>query len=135
RSPFRFTLDPVSGRPILGDVGWNTWEEVNLVNAGSDYGWPCWEGNTRTPGYSDLNECTGRSTVSPLWTYNHDGAGASITGGVVYTGSSYPAEYRGRYFYGDYAQKRLYSLKFDNTGTLVTPPETGGLGTGIGAPV
>ena len=34
RSPFRLSLDPASGAPVLGDVGWNTWEEVDLDPAG-----------------------------------------------------------------------------------------------------
>jgi glucose/arabinose dehydrogenase len=59
RNPFRFHLDPDGGL-IVGDVGWNSREEIDLIgpdDAGRSWGWPCHEGSDRTPGYSDLPEC------------------------------------------------------------------------------
>lgn len=54
RNPYRFGLkpgtgatDPSLGQPntiYLGDVGWNTWEETNVVRGGENFGWPCFEG-------------------------------------------------------------------------------------------
>ena len=41
---FRFSLDPRSGMPIVGDVGWLTHEEINTLPPGADAGWPCFEG-------------------------------------------------------------------------------------------
>jgi uncharacterized protein with LGFP repeats/glucose/arabinose dehydrogenase len=134
RSPFRFSLDPGSGRPVLGDVGWNSFEEIDIVNPGNNYGWPCWEGFEPTPSYHDLPECAGTTTASPLYAYRHAGT-SSLTGGVVYTGAAYPAEYRGRYFYGDYADQQIFTLGFNERGELTTPPEAGGFGNDIGAPV
>jgi glucose/arabinose dehydrogenase len=134
RSPFRFSLDPASGRPVLGDVGWNTTEEIDIVNPGSSYGWPCWEGPAPTPGYRDLPQCAGSTTANPLWSYPHVG-GSSVTGGVVYSGTAYPQQYRGRYFYGDYVDHQLFTLRFNTLGELVVPPETGGFGNDLGAPV
>ncbi|RZS43209.1 LGFP repeat-containing protein [Herbihabitans rhizosphaerae] len=134
RSPFRFTLDPASRLPILGDVGYNTTEEVNFVRPGNDYGWPCWEGNATTPGYRELDVCKGRSTVAPLWSYPRT-AGNAVTGGVVYTGDSYPERYRNKYFFGDYSRSRIWTMGFDSTGALITPPEQDGFGSAIGAPV
>jgi uncharacterized protein with LGFP repeats/glucose/arabinose dehydrogenase len=135
RSPFRLSLDPVSGRPIVGDVGWNTYEEVNLIEPGNNYGWPCWEGREPTPTYRDMPECDDATTVAPLWAYSRDMGGRSVTGGVVYTGTSYPAEYQGRYFFGDYHGRRLWTMAFDQRGVLTLPPETNGLGQDVGAPV
>jgi glucose/arabinose dehydrogenase len=134
RSPFRFLLQPDTGRLLLGDVGWNSFEELNVVNPGNNYGWPCWEGDERTPGYRDLPECPARSTASPVWSYPHDGGGA-VTGGAFYTGASYPAEYRGRYFFGDYVFQKIYTLRLNDRGELVTPPESNGFGRDIGRPV
>lgn len=135
RSPFRLSLDPTTNTPITGDVGWNTYEEINLVRAGSHYGWPCWEGNGTTPGYRDLAGCTGIGTTKPLWTYVHGPLGTSVTGGVVYTGSTYPAAYQGAYFFGDYASGRVYTLKYNAQGTLTRQPEANGFGAENGAPV
>ncbi|HEX2131192.1 MAG TPA: PQQ-dependent sugar dehydrogenase [Actinophytocola sp.] len=134
RSPFRVSLEPGTGRPILGDVGNGRHEEIDLVAPGNSYGWPCWEGLTRTPGFRDMPECAGVATASPLYSYPHVG-GSSVTGGVVYTGESYPERYRGRYFFGDYTDKMIWTLGYDARGQVTTPPEQNGFGSGIGAPV
>jgi glucose/arabinose dehydrogenase len=50
RNPFRFALRPGGGL-VVGDVGWRNREEVDLISVpGRAYGWPCYEGTTRTPG-------------------------------------------------------------------------------------
>ncbi len=134
RSPFRLSLDPASGAPIVGDVGWNSYEEVDLVRPGASYGWPCWEGPNPTPGYRDLAECKGVGHSPPLWSYERE-AGGSITGGLIYTGQSYPIAYQGAYFFGDYVSKRLWTLTFDDSGRLTRTPETGGFASEIGGPV
>jgi glucose/arabinose dehydrogenase len=56
RNPFRFTFDPVTKLPVIADVGWSTAEEVNTGPPGSNFGWPYFEGNGRTPRYRDLEE-------------------------------------------------------------------------------
>ncbi len=135
RSPFRLSLDPATGAPIVGDVGWNTWEEIDLVRPGANYGWPCFEGDGPTPGYRDLPGCAGATNTAPLYTYPHGPMGTSVTGGIVYTGASYPEQYRGAYFFGDYASQRLYTLRYDAQGRLVRQPEAGGFGIQNGLPV
>ena len=45
RNPWRYSFDRVSGDLWLGDVGQGSWEEVEKVVAGGNYGWDCWEGN------------------------------------------------------------------------------------------
>lgn len=135
RSPFRFSMDPVTGAPILGDVGWNDREEINIVRPGQSLGWPCFEGNRPTPGYSGMAGCAGATNSAPLIDYQHGPMGTSITGGLVYTGTRYPQEYRGRYFFGDYASNRLYTSRHDATGKLLTGPEPNGFISGEGAPV
>lgn len=44
RNPFRFTLRPGTDVPYVGDVGWDTWEEINVATRGGNFGWPCYEG-------------------------------------------------------------------------------------------
>lgn len=57
RNPFRFSIKPGTGstNPLtgdigevnVGDVGWGAWEELNIVKtAGSNFGWPLYEGQT-----------------------------------------------------------------------------------------
>ncbi|NEK57744.1 PKD domain-containing protein [Geodermatophilus sabuli] len=135
RSPFRVGLDPTTGTPVVGDVGWNGWEEVDLVRPGAGYGWPCWEGGSPTPGYADLAGCAGVPNTAPLWAYPHGSLGTAVTGGVVYTGTQYPAEYQGAYFFGDFTSQRVYTLRYDDQGGLVREPEAGGFATEAGTPV
>ncbi|OUJ71422.1 PKD domain-containing protein [Hymenobacter crusticola] len=54
RNPFRITLKPGSGSATdpgvlyIGDVGYDTWEEVNIaVRPGMNFGWPLFEGLTK----------------------------------------------------------------------------------------
>ncbi len=58
RNPFRFGLRPGSGSAsfpgtlYVGDVGWNTWEELNVCKlAGTNFGWPAFEGMTTMNSY------------------------------------------------------------------------------------
>ena len=138
RSPFRFSLDPATRRPIVGDVGWKTWEEVDLVRPGANYKWPCWEGPAETPGYSNLGRCARVSNTRPVWSYRHGTAarqGDAVTGGIVYTGKHYPKRYRGAYFFGDFIGQKLWTMRFSSAGALVRRPEAPPFGTQIGAPV
>ncbi len=138
RSPFRFSLDATLGLPVVGDVGWNTWEEVNVVQPGANHGWPCWEGNDPTPGYSALPACAGVVNTPPITQYHHGSAadqGNSVTGGIVYSGSSYPDEYKDAYFFGDYVTQKLWTLKYDSQGRLVQAPQSPPKFTAVGGPV
>jgi PKD repeat protein/glucose/arabinose dehydrogenase len=116
RNPFRFTLRPGKG-PVVGDVGASTQEEIDLIEPGKNYGWPCYEGSIRTPLYREQARCleeyaregTVDGATPPDWSYPH-GDGASVVAGPVYTGQAYPDDYRGDIFVGDYVQgwvKRL----------------------------
>ncbi|KDN23939.1 PQQ-dependent sugar dehydrogenase [Amycolatopsis rifamycinica] len=138
RNPFRFGLDPTLGVPVAGDVGWSNWEEVDVVQRGANHGWPCWEGSHATPGYSGLAGCAGVPNQPPIHEYTH-GTGAmngnSVTGGIVYSGSSYPAAYRGSYFFGDYVSNKIWTLRYDDQGRLTQGPENPPVFTGIGGPV
>ena len=58
RNPFRFTLRPGTNDLWVGDVGWNTWEEINRSpdpTVAKDFGWPCYEGIGPEPEYQSAN--------------------------------------------------------------------------------
>lgn len=44
RNPFRFTIAPGSSTPFIGDVGYFSWEEINVGTKGANFGWPGYEG-------------------------------------------------------------------------------------------
>jgi glucose/arabinose dehydrogenase len=58
RNPFRFELRD-DGAFGVGDVGWNSREEVDVARVGKSFGWPCYEGRLRTAVYEDNDHCAG----------------------------------------------------------------------------
>lgn len=45
RNPHRLTMDPVTGEMYIGEIGSNVFEEINVLQAGQNYGWPVFEGD------------------------------------------------------------------------------------------
>ena len=117
RNPWRFSFDPPTGRLWLGDVGADSWEEIDIVTKGRNYGWPRLEGNMC---YFPV-ECdtAGLNAAPPLYVYPHTEAGGSITGGFVYRGSSNPALV-GKYIFSDFQSGKLTALTWNG----VNPPVT-----------
>ena len=124
RNPWRYSFDMPSlggtGALIIADVGQGAWEEVDYEPAGRsgrNYGWRVREGahpnvTSPPPVYVPATGLT-----EPVWEYSHS-VGQSITGGFVYRGSALPS-FRGRYFFADYVQGRVWSL------ALTINPSTG----------
>lgn len=95
RNPYTFTFQPGTGRMFINDVGQNAWEEINVGQAGANYGWPNCEGSC------------GGGFVNPLFAYPHTGGnttGCAITGGAFYnpTTNQFPASYAGTFFFADF---------------------------------
>ncbi len=107
RNPFRFVFTPPTGQILEADVGGAAWEEINVITAGANYGWPLAEGN-----------CSGCAFVNPLYTYAHTGpplyAGGAISSILVYTGDALGAQYTNKVFIADYAQQWMKDLSFDS---------------------
>jgi len=150
RNPFRFNLRPGTGAAdtsaaqpgtlYIGDVGWNTWEEMNVCKVpGVNFGWPCYEGLGPQGSYQALspahNGCNsfGSATnpaqpTAPLATWNHGDpslgtpagfSGNCSVGGVFYTRTSYPVQYRNQYIFGDYGQNWIKVATLDVNDNLV----------------
>ncbi|MBU1865965.1 MAG: PQQ-dependent sugar dehydrogenase, partial [Actinobacteria bacterium] len=112
RNPWRFSIDAVSGRLYVGDVGEESWEEIDSValsNSGGNFGWPLMEGSTC---FTDA-ECGNRTDlVRPILQYPHEGDQCAVTGGYVYRGSAIP-EMVGHYFYADWCAGWIHSFLYD----------------------
>jgi len=204
RNPCRMTLKPntgshnrANGNPgviYIGDVGWNTWEDLNVsTGPGKNFGWPAFEGlevnssyynaniyNQDAPNplygtggctqqyfyFRDLIRQTSLNTVlfpnpcnsgiqvpatiphfvhtrpaldwkhstGPSRTGIYDGSGNAAVinigaigspvtgpqfpgncsiGGVWYTNTDFPAQYRNTYFHADYGANWIRSFTFD----------------------
>lgn len=140
RNPFRFTVRPGTGVPYLGDVGWLAYEEIDVATPGANFGWPCYEGPERQPGYASLPLCQalyelGPSAVKgPLYAWEHEGRSAAVVGGAFYTGTSYPSSLWGAYFFGDYARSWFRTLQVDERDELI-PGSVTPLASEVGTPV
>jgi len=107
RNPWRFSFDPSTGRLWCGDVGQNSWEEIDTITSGGNYGWRCYEGNHPY----NLSGCNATDYLFPIWEYDHSNSNCSITGGYVYRGMRRP-ELKGTYIYGDYCSRNIWSLDY-----------------------
>ncbi|MCB9661579.1 MAG: PQQ-dependent sugar dehydrogenase [Sandaracinaceae bacterium] len=76
RNPWRFTIDPVDGEILLGDVGQDRREEIDRIVAGGNYGWPAREGTLcfRT------DPCVDAAFTDPLVELSHAEARAVVAG-------------------------------------------------------
>ncbi|MEO0326428.1 MAG: PQQ-dependent sugar dehydrogenase [Myxococcota bacterium] len=108
RNPWRFTFDG-QGRAIVADVGQSRWEEVNVVAAGDNLGWPDREG---TDCYPKDEPCREGDFVDPVLVYDHLD-GISITGGVVWQA---PGPLEGAYLFGDFGTGRLWAAHLPEAG-------------------
>ena len=111
RNPWRLTIDRLTGDVWVGNVGESTWEEVEFVEAGKNYGWPIMEGPECAP--FGPPECDQSGLTLPVWAYNHANAGVSITGGYVYRGEAIPA-LRGKYVFADFASFKVWYIDRSN---------------------
>jgi glucose/arabinose dehydrogenase/PKD repeat protein len=134
RNPFRFTPRPGTDELWIGDVGWNEWEEIDVVPNPTapveNFGWPCYEGNGRQSGYdaANLNICEtlyaqSGAVTSPYFTYQHSSrvvpnetcpTGSSSVAGLDFefaaARSNYPAEYDDALFFADYSRDCIWVM-------------------------
>ena len=132
RNPFRMTVRPGTNELWAGDVGWNTWEEIDRLQTPTagvkNFGWPCYEGDARQGGYDslNLNLCESLYTqgssavVTPYYTYNHGAqvvageacptGGSSISGLAFYDKTAFPARYRNALFFADYTRNCIWAM-------------------------
>jgi glucose/arabinose dehydrogenase len=112
RNPWRYSFDRATGALIIGDVGQESWEEIDVepVGAGGvNYGWNVVEGKTC---YVSAT-CSTDGTVLPVWTYSH-AIGCSVTGGYVYRGAANVDVLTGAYIFSDYCTGKLWAFNADD---------------------
>ncbi len=109
RNPFRFSFRPGTSTLYIGDVGENTWEEVNVGVPGGNYGWNTYEGPTNVAGF-----------ISPAFYYMHTNTqSAAIVGGLFMAGKRFAPPYDGSYFYGDYIRNVIRRVVFNSSNVYV----------------
>ncbi|MES0363368.1 MAG: PQQ-dependent sugar dehydrogenase [Desulfobacteria bacterium] len=115
RNPWRFSFDRLTGDMFIGDVGQNSWEEVDFQPAnstgGENYGWRLMEGNSC---FNPAINCNNGTLTLPILVYDHS-VGCSVTGGYLYRGSKNP-NLNGLYFYGDFCSGLIWGAQEDGLG-------------------
>ena len=110
RNPWRFSFDRVGGALYIGDVGQGAWEEVDYVPRGRshlNFGWNRYEGNA---GYGDEQLLDGWTLTAPVHVYAHERR-AARSPAATSTAARRCASAVGRYFFGDYCNGRVWSLR------------------------
>lgn len=133
RNPWRWSFDAAGTNQDslwLADVGQGTWEEVNLVTVGGNYGWAVKEGSICFP--PGTQTCDESGLTDPVHAYDHSN-GYAITGGYLYQGSAI-TDFVGEdvYLFGDYGSGNIWGL-FDAYGTPDPVLLFSGTGLGIAA--
>ncbi len=156
RNPFRFAIRPGTNEVWVGDVGWNTTEEINRIADPTDatvenFGWPCYEGLIRQGGYdsANLGICEtlygSGSVASPFFAYEHSAkvfseetcpTGTSSISGMTFAppGNTLPAEFDGALFFADYARKCIWVMERSG-GSLPSPSRVRVFRSGASMPV
>ncbi|MEQ1935479.1 MAG: PQQ-dependent sugar dehydrogenase, partial [Fimbriimonadaceae bacterium] len=119
RNPFRFTFRPNTNIPFLADVGQVTWEELNVVIRGGNYGWPLAEGTSSNP-----------NLLNPAFSYDHVGMSKCICGGVFTKSTKFPSTFQNRYVYGEYKLQFLNYVDFNDANQMVGQGTFGPAATG-----
>jgi glucose/arabinose dehydrogenase len=117
RNPYTFDISP-AGRIFVNDVGAASWEEINDVVAGGNYGWPKVEGPN--------SAATDPAYLAPIFAYRHgsraagidktdEPLGAAISGGTFYdppggAASPFPADLADDYFFVDGTNQWIWRL-------------------------
>lgn len=104
RNPFSMDADSESNTIFFNDTGPASYEEVNQVKRGVDYGWPSQgAGPNAAPGFEN-----------PVYAY-HRGAtpgACAITSGIFHrtSDSTFPSEYTDKYYFADYCAASIYGF-------------------------
>lgn len=113
RNPFRLSVDRVTGDVWLGDVGEASFDEVNKVEIGKNYGWGCREGNAPYAATTPTKCPSTKGLVDPVIALEHAPPNSrSVTGGIVYRGAAMP-EFQGTYVFGDFMHLEVYAMTTD----------------------
>jgi uncharacterized repeat protein (TIGR03806 family) len=117
RNPWRWSFDRQTGVLWLADVGQNSFEEIDIIERGGNYGWDSREG---AHCFEPINGCQTAGLIDPVAEYGR-AMGFSVTGGYVYRGTQ-TTEQIGRYIFADFGSGMIASLTPGAGGTYTLTP-------------
>ena len=121
RNPFTMSFQPGTGRLYINDVGGDKFEEVNVGQAGANYGWPVAEGYPGSGGAVP-------GLTYPIYSYPNLGR-AAIAGSTFYNPqvNSFPSKFIGDYFFADYVSGDIFVRDADTGAVTTFATEANGL--------
>jgi len=131
RNPWSYTIDPLTGDLWVGDVGFDTEEELDWVPAaspGGNYGWP------QREGFSNPMCCgncgVGNTFIDPVYSYMHDLLPKTVIAGPRYRpvaggSANFPESYHGSVFLAEWFDGWVRRLEFDGSSWQVAAPVPG----------
>ncbi len=130
RNPFRIAFDPnAAGTKFhINDVGQSTWEEIDLGQAGADYGWNVREGPCARGSRTDCGPPPAGMT-NPVYAYDHNTGCTAVTGGAFVPNGVWPAAFDNTYLYGDFVCGKIIRLTPAAGGGFTAADFVTGLGT------
>ena len=120
RNPFRWSFDRLTHDMWIGDVGQDSYEEIDYraagLSGGVNFGWHCYEGNAT---YNTSGCGPASDYVFPIFTYPTPNPSGAVTGGIVYRGTAYPA-LQGYNISADFFTGNYYKTVANGTGGWTT---------------
>ena len=112
RNPWKFNLQPESETLFIGDVGNESYEEIDLGIPGGNFGWRMTEG-PEPPGVPGVSY--------PIYAYPRTSDdGHAVVGGDHAPATQFPAEYEGNYFFGDAVTSEIFRMVLDDSNLPVS---------------
>jgi glucose/arabinose dehydrogenase len=122
RNPFRIAQRPGTSTFFINDVGQHTWEEIDRLVKGANYGWNLREGHCEA---DSATRCGPSRFVEPVHDYRHSDCRA-ISGGAFVPTGVWPARLDGAYLFSDYTCGTIFRL-VKNGGSVRQRPFLTGL--------
>lgn len=118
RNPWQYAFDPANGDLYIGDVGADTWEEINYQPAGGqaglNYGWDWLEGTHCFP--AEIDSCPRQQVgILPVAEYEHGIDGCAVIAIGVSRAPEDPS-LDGIFFSGDFCTGEIRGLVRDDAG-------------------
>ena len=123
RNPWRFWIDAITNLIFIGDVGSDSFEEIDITSLdapGANFGWSVLEGHQWGPFNKGIacgenpGTCDTSGFTPPALALAHGVDVCAVVGGVVYRGQAIP-ELTGHYFYSDVCGGFLRSFRWNGS--------------------
>lgn len=116
RNPFGLTVDPLTGTPWVTENGPSSFDEVNRIISGGNYGWP--EISGPAPEGTATGDLIG-DYQDPAIAYED----IIVPTGLAFSGANAMEEYAGDLFFAAYGEGALHHLELDHARERVVSDE------------